>query len=115
MIFFFYEQHSKKKSKWILIVDWPGLEKIYSVKVTRMNDESTIIAQFGEHAVLCPEYIDKVLYSLCNKTLRHDTEYDFFTEKIITLLKSPTSFTTIVPGMSFEDFLITEYCIIYLR
>jgi hypothetical protein len=47
----------------------------------------------------------------CNKTLRHDTEYDFFTEKIITLLKSPTSFTTIVPRMSFEDFLITEYCI----
>ena len=72
---FFYEQHSKKNSKWILVVDWPGLERIYSVKVTRMIDESTIIAQFGEHAVLCPEYMDKVLYSLCNKTLRHDTEY----------------------------------------
>jgi hypothetical protein len=42
---------------------------------------STFVRQFGERAVLCPEYMEKLLYSLCNKTLGHDTEYDFFTEK----------------------------------
>lgn len=62
-------------------MDWPCLEKIYAVKPTIIIDVSTFVRQFGERAVLCPEYMEKLLYSLCNKTLGHDTEYDFFTEK----------------------------------
>jgi hypothetical protein len=38
------------------------------------------------------------------------TQNMIFLLKKVNLLNSPNSFLTIVPGMSFEDALITEYC-----
>jgi len=104
------DKQSDLPPHWVLIVDWPGLDKIYLVKVTRMLNESTIVRQFGVHALCCPQYMDKVLYSLGNKTLGYDAEYDFFLQTILKFLKSPNSFK-IAAGMTFEDFMVMEYCI----
>jgi hypothetical protein len=105
------EKQSNLPPHWVLIVDWPDLDRIYYlVKVTRTLNKSTIVRQLGEHALCCPQYMDKVLYSLGNKTLGYDAEYCFFLQTILAFLKSSDLFK-IAAGMSFEDFMVKEYCI----
>ena len=48
-------------SKWVLILDWSGLDKIYPIRVTRSINESTIKMQFHDHALPCPSCMDKVM------------------------------------------------------
>jgi hypothetical protein len=103
------KDNSNLQSNWVLIVDWPGLDKIYPVKVTRAITESTIVTEFGDHALCCPQYMDKVIYSLKNRTLGFDAEYIFFLQTVVKYLQSPNPFS-VVDEMSFDDFMVNEYC-----
>jgi hypothetical protein len=96
-------------SKWVLILDWPGLDKVHPFKVTRSINENTIMAQFRDHALPCPPCMDKVLHALKNRTLGYDADYHFFLQTIVRYLRAPESFT-ITEWVSFEDFIIREYC-----
>jgi len=102
-------QCGAQQSKWILILDWPGLDKIHPFRVTRFISERTIMAQFRDHALPCPSCMDKVLYALKNRTLGYDTDYNFFLQTIVKYLQSPETFT-ITEWVSFEDFVLDEYC-----
>jgi len=95
--------------KWILILDWPGLDKIHPFRTTRCISAETIMAQFGDDALRCPSCMDKVLYALKHRTLGYDTDYNFFLETIVRYLQSPQSFT-ITEWVSFEVFILNEYC-----
>jgi len=53
--------------------------------------------------------MDKVLYALKNRTLGYDTDYNFFLQTIVKYLQSPETFT-ITEWVSFEDFVLDEYC-----
>jgi hypothetical protein len=53
--------------------------------------------------------MDKVLYALQNQSLGYDTDYNFFLQTIVKYLQSPETFT-IVEWVSFEDFILNEYC-----
>jgi len=96
-------------SKWVLILDWPGLDKIYPVRVTRSVNESTIKMQFHDHALPCPSCMDKVIYSLKHRTLGYDADYDFLLQTVVRYLQSPDSFS-VLEWVSFEDFILIEYC-----
>jgi hypothetical protein len=58
------EKDSTLPSNWVIILDWPGLDKIYPVKITRGISETTIIIQFGDHALRCLTFMDQVLFSV---------------------------------------------------
>jgi hypothetical protein len=60
-------------TKWVLILDWPGLDKVHPFKVMRSINENTIMAQFRDHALPCPPCMDKVLHALKNRTLGYDS------------------------------------------
>jgi hypothetical protein len=70
-------QCSTQQSKWFLILDWPGLDKIHPFRITRSISGNTILAQFRDHALPCSSSMDKVLYDLKNRRLGYDTDYDF--------------------------------------
>jgi hypothetical protein len=96
-------------SKWVLILDWPGLDKVHPFRGTRLMNVNTIMAQFHDHALPCPPCMDKVLHAIKTHSLGYDADYDFFLKTIVRYLKSPESFT-ITEWVSFEDFIIHEYC-----
>jgi hypothetical protein len=98
-----------QESKWILILDWPGLDKIHPFRTTRCMSAETIMAQFRDHALRCPSCMDKVLYALKNRTLGYDMDCNFFLETIMRYLQSPESFT-IMEWVSIEDFMLNECC-----
>ena len=100
---------SNLPSNWVIIFDWPGLDKIYPVKITRHISENTIITQFGDHTLHCPTFMDKVLLSLKTKALGYDADYDFFLGMVLKCLQSPKLFS-VNEWLNFEDFIINEYC-----
>jgi hypothetical protein len=101
-------QCSTLQSKWFLILDWPGLDKIHPFRITRSISGNTILAQFHDHALPCSSCMDKVLYDLKNRRLGYDTDYDFLLQTIVKYLQSPESFIT-MEWVSFEDFVLNEY------
>jgi len=90
-------------------LDWPGLDKVHPFRVKRLINENTIMAQLCNHDLPCPPCMDKVLHALKKHSLGYDADYDFFLKSIVRYLQSPESFT-ITEWVSFEDFIINEYC-----
>jgi hypothetical protein len=100
--------------RWVLIIDWPGLNSIYPVKLTRSITLNTLSRQFGTHILHCPPSLDKVLYSISkNKNFGCDAEYSFLLETTRRYLENPTSFV-IENSMTFDDFLIKEFCMYFI-
>lgn len=107
--FHFIANASNLPAHWVLIVDWPGLDAIHPVKVTRSMSENTLRRQFRHHVLRCPQCMDKVIHALKNRTLGYDMDYDFLLRMVVNYFKSPASFL-VEEGTSFEDFIIKEYC-----
>ena len=107
--FHFNANTSNLPAHWVLIVDWPGLDAIHPVKVTRSMSENTLRRQFCHHVLSCPQCMDKVIHALKNRTLGYDMDYGFLLRTVVNYLKS-SAFFVVEEGTSFEDFIIQEYC-----
>jgi hypothetical protein len=65
-------------SQWALIINWPGLDEVHVVKITRSLDARTITQRFHDHVLMCPKVFNNVMYSLKNCRLVYGEDYIFF-------------------------------------
>jgi hypothetical protein len=71
-----------KSPHWALIIYWPGLDEIHTVKITRSLDARTLTQQFHNHVLRCPNVLDNVMYSLKNHRMGYDEDYNLFFEQL---------------------------------
>jgi hypothetical protein len=65
-------------AQWALIINWPGLDEVHVVKITRSLDARTITQRFHDHVLMCPKVFNNVMYSLKNCRLVYGEDYIFF-------------------------------------
>ena len=66
------ENNVNEPGNWGLIVNWPGLDKIYLLKITQTLSARTLVQQFPTNVLICPPSVDRVIYALKNQSLGHD-------------------------------------------
>jgi len=96
-------------AQWALIINWPGLDKVHVVKITRLLDARTITQQFHDNVLMCPKVFNNVMYSLKNRRLVYGEDYIFFLRTVVKYLQRPSRFFAEYSGKSIEDLIINEF------
>jgi len=93
---------------WVIIHNWPGLEAIYLVKLTRRIPLDTLQQQFRTHLSPCPTMMDRVLFSMQQKKISCRAR-EYIKSLIVKMLDSPEAYSC-SDVASFETFCIEQYC-----
>jgi hypothetical protein len=95
---------------WVVIKQWPGLQLIHIVKISRMCQLQDFQDQFERHVLHCPMMMDKVLSAIMQQQMDHASR-EFIKLLIVKVIESPERYQgTIDEASSFEDFCIRKFC-----